>query len=218
LAVIVGPTIRLPNSVDSATTLKIHSAIFAQGAVSLETCPVSKLPEFAFIGRSNVGKSALLNLLSNQTALARVSGKPGRTREINFFTINKEWSMVDLPGYGYAKASLADRARFHEFVSDYLLERSNLSCAFVLIDSRHSPQKIDLEFVRWLVESNIPFNLVFTKADKVKPGEVKRNIALFTEAMAEWSEGEPNIFTSSVKTREGRSEILRFIGEALRRA
>lgn len=216
MAVIVGPTISLPKVFAATTILKIHSAIFVQGAVSLETCPVTKLPEFAFIGRSNVGKSALLNLLSNQSALARVSGKPGRTREINFFTINKDWSMVDLPGYGYAKASLADRDRFHEFVSEYLLERSNLSCAFVLIDSRHSPQKIDLEFVRWLLESNVPFNLVFTKADKVKPGEVKKNIALFTEAMAEWSEGVPNIFTSSVKTGEGRREILRFIGEALR--
>lgn len=196
--------------------VKIQSAIFQQGAVSLETCPVSKLPEFAFIGRSNVGKSALLNLITNHSALARVSGKPGRTREINFFTINKKWSLVDLPGYGYAKASLADRDRFHEFVSEYLLERDNLSCAFVLIDSRHTPQKIDLAFVQWLVENNIPFGLVFTKADKVKPNQVVKNIALFTDAMSEWSEGAPPVFTSSTKTGAGRRDILNFIGEALR--
>ena len=150
----------LLHDVDFSTTVKIQSAIFELGAVSLDGCPESKLPEFAFIGRSNVGKSSLLNLLTRKSALARVSGQPGRTREINFFTINKAWSLVDLPGYGYAKASRADRDRFHELVSDYLRERMNLCCAFVLIDARHSPQKIDQEFVRWLVDSSIPFGSV----------------------------------------------------------
>ena len=156
--------------------MRIQSAKFELSALSLDTCPASKLPEFAFIGRSNVGKSSLLNLLSNQNALARVSKTPGRTREINFFTINGNWSLVDLPGYGYAKASAADRERFNVFVSDYLVLRENLCCAFVLLDSRHQPQKIDLEFVRWLVDNEIPFALVFTKTDKVKPNVVK-NVA-----------------------------------------
>lgn len=196
--------------------MKIHSTQFERSAVSLETCPVSRLPEFAFIGRSNVGKSSLLNLITKQASLARVSGTPGRTREINFFTINKQWSLVDLPGYGYAKVSKADRARFHEYISEYLLERENLCCAFVLIDSRHSPQKLDLDFVRWLVESEIPFVLVFTKTDKVKAPVVKKNIALFKGAMAEWSEGEARIFATSAKTQEGRSELLAFIDEALK--
>ena len=205
----------LLHDVDFSTTVKIQSATFELGAVSLDGCPESKLPEFAFIGRSNVGKSSLLNLLTRKSALARVSGQPGRTREINFFTINKAWSLVDLPGYGYAKASRADRDRFHELVSDYLRERSNLCCAFVLIDARHSPQKIDQEFVRWLVDSSIPFALAFTKADKVKPNVVKKNIALFTEAMSEWSEGAPHIFTTSAVEGNGRKELLRFIGEAI---
>ena len=195
--------------------MRIQSAKFELSALSLDTCPESKLPEFAFIGRSNVGKSSLLNLLSNQNALARVSKTPGRTREINFFTINGNWSLVDLPGYGYAKASAADRERFNVFVSDYLVLRENLCCAFVLIDSRHQPQKIDLEFVRWLVDNEIPFALVFTKTDKVKPNVVKKNIALFQEAMAEWSEGEPAIFATSAKTRDGRKEVLNFIAEGI---
>lgn len=195
--------------------MRIHSAKFELSALSLDTCPDSKLPEFAFIGRSNVGKSSLLNMLSNQAALARVSKTPGRTREINFFTINQSWSLVDLPGYGFAKASAADRARFNEFVSDYLRERENLYCAFVLIDSRHEPQRIDQEFVQWLVESEIPFALIFTKTDKVKPTTVKKNIALFREAMAEWSNGLPSIFTTSSKTRDGRRELLQFIDAAI---
>ncbi|MGI9242261.1 MAG: ribosome biogenesis GTP-binding protein YihA/YsxC [Verrucomicrobiales bacterium] len=195
--------------------MRIQSAKFELSAISLDSCPESKLPEFAFIGRSNVGKSSLLNVLSNQSALARVSKTPGRTREINFFTINGAWSLVDLPGYGFAKASAADRDRFNEFVSDYLRERENLCCAFVLIDSRHEPQGIDQEFVRWLVEAEIPFALVFTKVDKVKPALVKKNIALFQEAMATWCDGQPPIFKTSSKTKDGRRELLKFIGEAI---
>ena len=195
--------------------VRIQTAKFELSATSLDACPPSKLPEFAFIGRSNVGKSSLLNILSNQSGLARVSKTPGRTREINFFTINGSWSLVDLPGYGFAKASAADRERFNEFVSDYLVLRENLCCAFVLIDSRHPPQQIDQDFVRWLVDNQIPFALVFTKTDKVKAGAVKKNIGLFKEAMAEWSEGEAPVFTTSAKTRDGRRELLKFIGEAI---
>ena len=173
------------------------------------------MPEFAFIGRSNVGKSSLINLLTKAEGLARVSGNPGRTQEINFFTINERWSLVDLPGYGYAKVSKADRIRFQQFISDYLIERENLVCAFVLIDSRHPPQGVDLEFVEWLVAGEVPFELVFTKADKNKESVAKKNIALFREAMKKWSEGEPRAYLSSTKTGVGRKEILRSIGEML---
>ena len=195
--------------------MKIHSSQFELSAVSLEGCPRSSLPEFAFIGRSNVGKSSLINLLANKDGLARVSGNPGRTREINFFTINGKWSLVDLPGYGFAKVSKADRARFQGFMADYLIKRENLFCSFVLIDSRHSPQRIDLEFVQWLVEGAVPFSLVFTKADKSKAAVLRKNVALFLDAMKEWSEGEPAVFKSSAKTGDGRREILAFIEDAI---
>jgi len=195
--------------------VKIVSAQFELSAVSLEGCPRGAVPEFAFIGRSNVGKSTLLNLIVGQQGLARVSGSPGRTREINFFMVNEQWRLVDLPGYGYAKVSKAQRAGFREFVSNYLLERESLFCAFVLIDSRHSPQGLDLEFVQWLVEASVPFVLVFTKADKNKAAVVKKNVADFLKAMEEFSEGSPTVFVTSTKTRAGRREILAFIGEAL---
>lgn len=195
--------------------VKIVSAQFELSAVSLEGCPRGAVPEFAFIGRSNVGKSTLLNLIAGQQGLARVSGSPGRTREINFFMVNEQWRLVDLPGYGYAKVSKAQRAGFREFVSNYLLERESLFCAFVLIDSRHSPQGLDLEFVQWLVEASVPFVLVFTKADKNKAAVVQKNVADFLKAMEEFSEGSPTVFVTSTKTRAGRREILAFIGEAL---
>ena len=195
--------------------MKIQSAIFERGAVSFDGCAESKLPEFAFIGRSNVGKSSLINLLANKDGLARVSGNPGRTREINFFTINGTWSLVDLPGYGYAKVSKADRERFQEFIAAYLIERENLFCAFVLVDSRHPPQRIDLEFVQWLVEAAVPFALVFTKAEKSRASKLEKNVTLFLDAMKDWSEGDPAVFTSSAKTGDGRREILSFIEDAM---
>ena len=195
--------------------MQIQSATFVTSSPDLETCPESELPEFAFIGRSNVGKSSLINTLTNKKDLAMVSSTPGRTRLINFFLINKLWTLVDLPGYGYAKASGHDRKKFNEFVSDYLVNRPKLSCVFVLIDSRHTPQKIDLEFTSWLVEYEVPFVLVFTKTDKVKPGAVTRNIELFKEAMSEFCDGLPRVYTSSAKSGNGRKEILGFIGEAV---
>lgn len=195
--------------------MQIQSATFVTSSPDLETCPESELPEFAFIGRSNVGKSSLINTLTNKKDLAMVSSTPGRTRLINFFLINKRWTLVDLPGYGYAKASGHDRKKFNEFVSDYLVNRPKLSCVFVLIDSRHTPQKIDLEFTQWLVEYEVPFVLVFTKTDKVKPGAVTRNIELFKEAMSEFCDGLPRVYNSSAKSGSGRKEILGFIGEAV---
>lgn len=195
--------------------MRIHSAVFQKSAVDLSHCPAAVLPEFAFIGRSNVGKSSLINLLTNKEGLARVSKTPGRTREMNFFKINEAWTLVDLPGYGFAKVSKSLRDQFNEFVSEYLLDRDNLCGTFVLIDSRHPPQKVDLQFAQWVIECGIPFALVFTKTDKSKEKVVKKNIRLFTEAMKEWSEGEPIIFQSSASKREGYKEILGFIEQAI---
>jgi len=195
--------------------MKVLSAKFTKSAVRLAECPQADLPEFAFIGRSNVGKSSLINLLTNKEGLARVSKTPGRTREINFFKINEAWGLVDLPGYGYAKVSKSQRDQFNEFVSEYLLERESLCGTFVLIDSRHSPQKIDLEFVGWLVEAGLPFALIFTKTDKSKPRVVKKNISLFLEAMKEFTEGSPVYFETSTTTRDGRKGVLSFIEDAL---
>jgi len=195
--------------------VKVQKANFVKSAISLEACPSPDLPEFSFIGRSNVGKSSLINLLTNKEGLARVSKTPGRTREINFFKINERWSLVDLPGYGYAKVSKTQREQFNEFVSEYLLNRESLLGTFVLIDSRHSPQKIDLQFVAWLVELGLPFALIFTKIDKSKAKVVQKNVRLFLEAMREFSDGSPIYFESSVTTRSGRKEILGFVEEAL---
>jgi GTP-binding protein len=197
--------------------VRIQSAKFIKSATQLQDCPSAEFPEFAFIGRSNVGKSSLINLLTNKNDLARVSKTPGRTREINFFKINDQWALVDLPGYGYAKVSQSMRDQFTEFVSDYILHRENLCGTFVLVDSRHSPQKLDLQFVAWLIECEIPFALIFTKTDKIKPKVVQKNINQFKEAMKEFSSGEPIVFQSSASTREGRQEILMFIDEATKK-
>jgi len=197
--------------------VRIQSAKFIKSATQLPDCPSAEFPEFAFIGRSNVGKSSLINLLTNKNDLARVSKTPGRTREINFFKINDQWALVDLPGYGYAKVSQSMRDQFNEFVSDYILHRENLCGTFVLVDSRHSPQKLDLQFVAWLIDCEIPFALIFTKTDKIKPKVVQKNINQFKEAMKEFSSGEPIVFQSSASTREGRQEILMFIDEATKK-
>ena len=195
--------------------MKIQNSKFKTSAISFDGCPAPDLPEFAFIGRSNVGKSSLINLLTNKEGLARVSKTPGRTREINFFSINDSWNLVDLPGYGYAKVSKSQRDHFNEFVSDYLLNRETLTGIFVLIDSRHSPQKIDLEFLAWLIEAQLPFALIFTKTDKSKPKLVRKNIGLFLERMKEFSEGDPIYFETSTTTRTGRKEVLKFIETAI---
>lgn len=197
------------------TAMQIQSATFETSSPDFETCPESDLQEFAFIGRSNVGKSSLINSLTNKHDLAVVSNTPGRTKLINFFLINKKWSLVDLPGYGYARAAKSDRDKFNEFVSNYLVERENLSCVFVLIDSRHKPQKLDLEFVSWLLDYKIPFVIVFTKTDKSSQLLVSKNVALFTEALSEFCKGMPRMFTTSSKKGTGRKDILNFIGEAI---
>ena len=195
--------------------VKIKTAEFVTSAPDLASCPPERFPEFAFIGRSNVGKSSLINLLVGRKGLAKVSSTPGATRLINFFTINGEWLLVDLPGYGYSKTPQKMRNDFQRAVSDYLSERDALSCVFVLIDARHDPQQLDLDFCAWLASCGIPFVLVFTKADKVKPGRRAANVAAFVEALAEHVDGEPRVFVTSTEDGRGRDDVLRFIGEAV---
>jgi len=195
--------------------VNISSAIFDRSAPDLDSCPDESLPEFAFIGRSNVGKSSLLNMLSGRLGLARVSPTPGFTKLINVFTMNKTWRLVDLPGYGFAQVARKDSAKFNEAVNDYLQHRPNLVCVFALIDSGLPPQKIDLEFVEWLARNTVPFVLVFTKTDRAKPATVRANIVAFTKCISEWCVKLPEIFTCSATTRQGRSELLRMIEEAM---
>ena len=196
-------------------SVNIASAIFDRSAPDLASCPDESLPEFAFIGRSNVGKSSLLNMLAGKRDLARVSPTPGFTKLINMFTMNKTWRLVDLPGYGFARVARKDKAKFNHAVAEYLEERPNLCCVFALIDSSLPPQSIDLEFVEWLVDSDVPFVLVFTKTDTVKPGAVQANIAAFTARIAEWCENLPEIYTCSAKERNGRQELLGVIEAAI---
>ncbi len=195
--------------------MNIASAIFDRSAPNLALCPDELLPEFAFIGRSNVGKSSLLNMLAGKDGLARVSPTPGFTKLINIFTMNKTWRLVDLPGYGFAQTAKKDKTKFNQAVSEYLQERPNLCCVFALIDSSLPPQPIDLEFVEWLINSSIPFVLVFTKTDTVKSEAVQANIASFTECIAVWCENLPEIYTCSAKENQGRRELLSVIEAAI---
>jgi GTP-binding protein len=195
--------------------MNISSATFDCSAPDLESCPDEFLPEFAFIGRSNVGKSSLLNMLAGQRDLARVSTTPGHTRLINVFTMNKTWRLVDLPGYGFAQVARKDRSQFNQAVADYLQHRANLCCVFALIDSGLPPQEIDLEFVEWLTSNSVPFVLVFTKTDTVTPVTVKKNIQAFTDRISAWFEKMPAIFTCSATTRQGKRELLGVIEEAM---
>ena len=194
------------------------SAKFQISAPNLASCPVSELREFAFIGRSNVGKSSLLNMLAGAKALAKVSATPGHTQLINFFSTNHAWTLVDLPGYGYAKTAGGARDRFQKMIAGYLCGRTNLAGVFVLIDSRHPPQQIDLEFVKWVMSESVPFSLVFSKADKVKAGLLQKHIELFQEKIAPWCRELPRVFITSAETRSGRRELLDFIDETLKSA
>lgn len=191
----------------------IRSATFQISAPNLASCPVSDRPEFAFIGRSNVGKSSLINLLAGRKELARVSPTPGFTQLINFFSMDDAWTLVDLPGYGFAKTGKAERARFQQMIADYLSGRKNLARVFVLIDSRHEPQQIDLEFVQWMMEGTVPWSLVFTKTDMAKPSQVQKNITLFEDRILVSGAELPGTFTTSSKSKTGRSELLTFIKE-----
>jgi GTP-binding protein len=191
--------------------VNISSVIFDGSAPDLDSCPDESLPEFAFIGRSNVGKSSLLNMLAGEQGLARVSPTPGFTKLINLFTVNQCWRLVDLPGYGFAQGARKDTARFNQIVNDYLVNRPNLCLIFVLIESGLAPQEIDLEFVEWLVRHAVPFVFVFTKTDKVSAVTVQANIAAFTDRISAWFEKPPAVFTCSTTARQGRSELLEVI-------
>jgi GTP-binding protein len=195
--------------------MEISSAIFDCSAPDLDSCPDESLPEFAFIGRSNVGKSSLLNMLAGKDGLARVSPTPGFTKLINIFTMNKCWRLVDLPGYGFAEGARKDSARFNYAVSHYLKQRTNLCLVFALIDSGLEPQEMDVEFVEWLARNAVPFVLVFTKTDKVTPVKVQANIAAFTARISAWFEKLPAIFTCSATTEQGRQELLGVIDESM---
>lgn len=196
--------------------MQIHTASYIKSHVTMETMCSSDCVEFAFVGRSNVGKSSLINMLvGGKKELATVSSKPGRTQMINEFFINKTWNLIDLPGYGYAKTSKKQQAKFQEFVSQYLVERENLSCVFALIDSKIPPQQIDLDFTEWLMECGIPFILVFTKADKSKPNASLRNIERFYEELASFCEVPPRYYLTSASTRQGRADLLDFIEQVL---
>jgi GTP-binding protein len=189
----------------------IKEAEFVISSTNVDKCPKSKLPEYAFIGRSNVGKSSLINMLTGRNYLAKVSVKPGKTRVINHFLINKEWYLVDLPGYGFAHASKTDRQKWEQFIRKFLLHRENLFCIFVLIDSRHEPQKIDLDFMQWLGETEIPFVIVFTKTDKLTKTKMAQFELEYAEKMMETWVETPRMFTTSAETGLGRDEILDFI-------
>ena len=195
--------------------MKALSCKFQTSAPNLASCPVSDLPEFAFIGRSNVGKSSLLNVLAGTKELAKVSATPGHTKLINFFSTSGAWTLVDLPGYGYAKGARSEADNFQRMIAGYLTGRKNLARVFVLIDSRHSPQAIDLEFVQWLLEESVPFALVFSKTDLVKAGLLGKNIELFQSKIAAWCGELPRVFTTSAKTGNGRRELLDSIAETL---
>jgi len=195
--------------------VKILTATFKASSPDLASCPESALPEFALIGRSNVGKSSLINMLTRSQGLAKVSQVPGKTQLINFFTINNTWNLVDLPGYGYAKVGKKERGKFSAFVSDYLQHRPNLRGTFVLIDSRLSPQALDLEFLNWMVGCGLPLILAFTKTDTLSKGAVQKNIETFLLSMREITEEELTYVLSSSKDQQGRKEILHLIGDAL---
>jgi GTP-binding protein len=195
--------------------VQISSAIFDCSAPDLEACPDESLPEFAFIGRSNSGKSSLLNLLAGKDGLARVSTTPGFTKLINFFTINQSWRLVDLPGYGFAEGAKKHSARFNQATLHYLKHRTNLCLVFALIDSGLPPQESDLAFVEWLAGNAVPFVLVFTKTDKETPVAVQANITAFRAAISAWFEQPPACFTCSATRAQGRPELLGVIEEAL---
>lgn len=195
--------------------MKIETATFRTSAHTLEACPPSWLPEFAFVGRSNVGKSSLINMLADKKELARTSSVPGKTQLINFFEINKRWSLVDLPGYGYAKLSKAKQVDFNINVSGYLTGRENLKHIFALVDSRLEPLDSDLSFIEWLTNNNLPVSVIFTKVDKCSEGLVKNHVAQFLEKLDEWNIQVSKILNSSARKKTGRSEILRFIESLL---
>ena len=191
--------------------MEIANAEFVASYAQYQQCPTGKMPEYAFIGRSNVGKSSLVNMLTGRNKLAKISGTPGKTQTINFFLVNQSWHLVDLPGYGWAKVSKSARKSWNKMTEDYLLHREQLISVFILIDSRIPPQKIDLEFTAWAGKHQIPFSLIFTKADKQSDHKTQQAIADFSEEMLKTWEAMPPVFISSSVDKRGRDEILQYI-------
>lgn len=195
--------------------MNITSATFRCSSQKLSQCPADNRHEFAFIGRSNVGKSSLINMLTDSPSLAKVSSTPGKTKLINHFLINGNWYLVDLPGYGYARVSKSERREFSKLILDYVLEREQMHFLFVLVDSRLEPQKIDLDFINLLGEHGIPFGIVFTKCDKLSSNQVESNIARYRRTLLQSWEELPPMFRTSSEKRQGREAILDFIGNCL---
>ena len=191
--------------------MDIKSAEFSLSAPMVSMCPNDTKPEYAFIGRSNVGKSSLINMLTNRRKLAKTSATPGKTLLINHFIINKEWYLVDLPGYGYAKRSKKEVAKLDQMIRGYILQREQMVNVFVLVDSRHEPQAIDLEFIDWLGQSGVPFAIVFTETDKLSGGKASQNIANYKKKLQETWEELPPMFLTSSESRQGRDELLDYI-------
>ena len=193
--------------------MNVANAEFVVSNTNVEQCPKTKLPEYAFIGRSNVGKSSLINMLCNKKKLAKTSSRPGKTQLINHFLINKQWYLVDLPGYGYARTSKAQKKTFQKFITDYLIKREELISTFLLIDLRHKPQPLDLKYMRWLGKNLIPFSIIFTKADKLKEVEINEYILKYlNDIRKDWEEIPQHFITSSEK-KIGKSELLNYIDE-----
>ncbi|MBQ3751310.1 MAG: YihA family ribosome biogenesis GTP-binding protein [Bacteroidales bacterium] len=191
----------------------VKSAEYAQSVTDWKKCPSPTLPEYAFIGRSNVGKSSLINMLVRNNKLAKTSSKPGKTQTINHFLINKDWYLVDLPGYGYASISKAMREKWQKMINDYLVCRENLQLVFVLVDSRLEPQKIDIDFINGLGESGVPFSIIFTKTDKLSASKVQGNVQRFKNKLMETWEELPFMLLTSSETGKGRDEVLQYIEE-----
>lgn len=199
--------------------MTIRSAEFKCSSPRVEQCPVPDRPEIAFIGRSNVGKSSLINRLTHRRDLAKVSSTPGKTQMINHFDINNgEWYLVDLPGYGFAKVGDSKRAKFAKMIEGYLLQRENLHIVFVLVDIRHEPQKKDLDFIRFLGENGIPLGIIFTKSDKLSPTRARENVERYKQVLLEEWEELPPIFVTSSEKGDGREELLNYIGQTLQQA
>ena len=192
--------------------MKINTSSFVISYSDWKKSPTENRLEYAFIGRSNVGKSSLINMLTNHKNLAKTSGKPGKTQLINHFLINKHWYLVDLPGYGYAEVSKSIRRGFNKIITGYIENRNNLISLFVLIDVRHDPQKIDLDFMRYLGETGIPFSIVFTKSDKINNYTLSQNIIHYKSELAKQWDEMPKMFTTSAETRLGKEDVLEFIG------
>ncbi len=193
--------------------MEIKSAEFVISNTDVKKCPAGNFPEYAFIGRSNVGKSSLINMLTGKKGLAMTSQKPGKTLLINHFIINNNWFLVDLPGYGFAQRGKEGRENIQRIIEDYILEREQLTNLFVLLDCRHEAQKIDLEFMEWLGENGVPFSIIFTKIDKISKGRLKENLRAYQDKLLESWEELPPILLSSSEKKEGREEILNYIDE-----